>query len=923
MKKQSIRSLFTALVVSILATACTDNNPEQQISSARDYLQKKDLKSATIQIKNALQKNPDLAEARFLLGTILLNDGNPGAAEIELRKALAAKHPPSLVVPELARALMMMGQAKNVVDEFGTIKLEKPAADAILQSMIATAYGTLGKPDLAKTALNAALNADPNSVPALIERARQMALGRDFIASLVAVEQVIAREPGNADAWKLKGDILLYAKNREDDALAAYRKSIEVNPTFGLGHIAVLTVLMQQGKVDAAAKQLDQLKVFAANNPQTKYFEAWLAYQKKDYKLARELSQQMMRLAPGSPQILQLAGAIELQMNSLVQAEIYLAKATQAAPELALARQLLITTYLRSGQSANALATLNAGTGKDGLNPRMFSLAGEVYLQNGDAKTAEEYFAKALKLDPDNVAKRTALAVTHLASGQTATALDELANIALSDTGTSADMALISAHLRRKEFDKALVAIDKLEAKQPDKPVAANLRGRVQLAQKDTIGARKSFERALAIAPSYFAAVASLAALDIADNKPEVAKRRFQSLLTKNPKNGQALLAMAELAALRGAGNDEVAGYLTKAVEANPTEIAPRLLLIELYLKTNDNKHAASAAEGAVAAIPTAPELLDALGRVQQASGDLNQAVATFGKLAAMQPLSPQPHVRLAAAHMANKSAWAAEQSLRKALAIKVDHLDAQRALIILDLEAKKYDQALAIARTVQAQRPEAGAGFVFEGDIKTARKDWDGAVALYRLGLQKVQSPELAIKLHAALLESGKAAEAERFAATWLKSQPKDSRLLSYLGVLAITHKNYVAAEKSYLALLQIQPESAAALNNLAWVSHQLRKDGALAYAEKAHKLAPNEPAFMDTLAVLMSDKGQHPQAIELQLKALQLQPLNTAFRLNLAKIYIAAGDKDRAKTELDALVKLGDKNPTHAEVLQLLKAT
>ena len=42
-----------------------------------------------------------------------------------------------------------------------------------------------------------------------------------------------------------------------------------------------------------------------------------------------------------------------------------------------------------------------------------------------------------------------------------------------------------------------------------------------------------------------------------------------------------------------------------------------------------------------------------------------------------------------------------------------------------------------------------------------------------------------------------------------------------------------------------------------------------------------------------------------------------------DLAKIYIAAGDKDRAKTELDALVKLGDKNPTHAEVLQLLKAT
>ena len=72
------------------------------------------------------------------------------------------------------------------------------------------------------------------------------------------------------------------------------------------------------------------------------------------------------------------------------------------------------------------------------------------------------------------------------ASGECA--IDELQDIAASDTGATADLALISAHLRRKEFDKALAAIDKLEAKQPDKPLAANLRGRIQLAQKDNAG---------------------------------------------------------------------------------------------------------------------------------------------------------------------------------------------------------------------------------------------------------------------------------------------------------------------------------------------------------------------------------------------------------------------------------------------------
>ena len=56
--------------------------------------------------------------------------------------------------------------------------------------------------------------------------------------------------------------------------------------------------------------------------------------------------------------------------------------------------------------------------------------------------------------------------------------LAELQEIATAETGSTATMALISTHLRRGEFDKALKAIDILEKKQPGKPLAANLRGR-------------------------------------------------------------------------------------------------------------------------------------------------------------------------------------------------------------------------------------------------------------------------------------------------------------------------------------------------------------------------------------------------------------------------------------------------------------
>ncbi len=551
----------------------------------------------------------------------------------------------------------------------------------------------------------------------------------------------------------------------------------------------------------------------------------------------------------------------------------------------------------------------------------MFAVAGQAYLQNGDAQKAEEYFGKAVKLDPANAGKQTALALARLASGETASAFDELQNISGSDAGISADLALISAHMRRNEFDKALAAVARVEAKQPNKPLAHDLRGRIQMAQKDNAGARRSFEQALKIDPSYFAAVANLATLDMAENKPDEARKRFENLLATNPKNGAALLAIARLAAARGAPRDDVAKLLNKAIEANPAEAQPRLLLIEMYLAAKDSKQAAGLAQNAVAAVPNSPDLLDALGRAQLQSGELNQAIATFEKLAAMKPLLAMPQLRLAAAHMTHKDPSAAEKSMRKAFELKPDDVQVQRGLIFVLLEQKKLPDAMAIARDVQKARPKAAAGFALEGDIQAAQKDWDAAASSYRSALRAEPSTDLAVRLYAILAAAGKASESDRFATTWTNAHPKDVTFLISLADLALSRKDFAAAEKRYLAVIQLQPDAAAALNNLAWLAHQGHKPGGLAYAERAIALAPNQPAFMDTLSMLLVDKGDYPRAIEVQLKAVERQPTNATFRLNLAKIYIAAGEKARAKVELDAVAKLGDKEPSYSEASALLK--
>ncbi|MBT9521790.1 MAG: tetratricopeptide repeat protein, partial [Dechloromonas sp.] len=87
-------------------------------------------------------------------------------------------------------------------------------------------------------------------------------------------------------------------------------------------------------------------------------------------------------------------------------------------------------------------------------------------------------------------------------------------------------------------------------------------------------------------------------------------------------------------------------------------------------------------------------------------------------------------------------------------------------------------------------------------------------------------------------------------------------------------------------------------------------------------NQLAPNQPAFMDTLAMLLVEKGETAKAVDLLRKAVTAAPQASAIKLNLAKALIAAGKKDEARKELEALAKIGNTFPGQAEVGQLLKS-
>ena len=923
MKAPVSRSFVPAatLAMALLVSACGSDSPDALLASAQDYLSRNDAPAAIIQLKNVLKDRPDSAKARLLLGQALQATGDIAGAETEFRKAQDLGAAPDEVVPQLAQALLLGKQFGKITTDYALLQLASAPAQASLKTTVAIAWLRQGQEDKFRASIDEALKAKADHVPALIELVRASAQRGNIDEALAGLDKIPRQSSGADEAHKLRGDLLLYGKRDMDAAMVAYRDALQVNPSYLEGQAAVVQLLLLQGKTEAAAEALQGLAKEAPGKPQTLYLQAMLAYAKNDLKAAQEHAQKLVSLTPENFRALELAGMTELRLGANVQAEALLAKALQLEAGLPMARRGLVTAYVRQGRLDKAMSALPVDVERNDRDPGMMALAGQVYMLHGDVDRAQRYFARASNLDPKDPAKRTSLAVSRLASGQGDAALGELQSIAASDDGVVADMALINALLQERKVDQALKAIDALEKKRPADVMPVFLRGRALLLKRDAVGARKAMERVLEIDPNYFPAVGVLAVLDNADKRPDDARARLEAAIKRQPGNVQAHLALVELRQANGADKTELATLLRKVVEAAPSSPLPRLLLAEHHLRHSEPKDALVVAQQAVSALPDNVQLLDVLGRAQSANGEHNQAQASFNRMAALQPQSSLPFLRMASANLIAGDRDAASQNLRKALEIEPKSLEAQQGQVSLAMAAQKPGDALAISRAVQKQRPKEQVGYMLEGEIHAAGKAWDKAADAFRAGLKQVASPELAVRLHDVLLSAAKKPEADRWAAEWSRTQPKDAAFPFYLGNRALTLNELPESLRQFERVVAIQPDNAAALNNLAWLKGQLGRDGALADAERANALAPNQPAFMDTWAMLLSAANQHERALEMQKKVVQLQPQVLEFKLNLAKIQIKAGNKDAARALLDELSAAGDRFSAQAEVDRLKK--
>lgn len=912
------------LVLALCLAACGGDKAPELVAKAREAMDKQDGKAAQIHLKNALQQEPQRAEARYLLGRVLLDAADPQGALVEFDKAEAAGHPAEQLAPLQARALLELRQSRKLVERFGKTELKDARAQAELLTRIGQAQLRLGQGAEGRAAFEQALQRDPAAVPAQLELIRLQAGEGKMEAALAAVEALLAKQAQAGDAWRLKGDLLAWRQRDLAGARAAYERAVALEPKNAESQLALVALLLSQREIEPARQQLDKAQQQLGKLPGVRYFSALIDLEQGRIDAAAAQVEQLLKGGSEDGRLLLLAGQVEFLRERYLQAESHLIKAVGVQFDPLRARQLLAQTYLRLADPARALQALQPLIEDGAKDPRLsraHALAGEAYLQLGETRRAEAQFQRAAALDPKDSRSRTLLALGKMQGGGDARAMAELRELADSHESPIADLALVSTLTRKGDFAGALAAIDGIAKKLPGKGLAATLRAQVYRAQGKSEEANAALEAALREDPKYLPAALQLAREDLRAQQAKRAVERVAGVAKADPGAVLPQLALVSVRQQAGEPLPALVDSLQALVKQHPKEPRVRATLVRLQLRAGELAGAAQSAQQAVTLMPNEAELVDLLAEIQQRQREPVLAAKTLDRLAELRPALPEPLLRKAELELRERKPREALSSVRKALALKPDLAPALRLQVLLEAELGNLPAARRFVKELQ-QRPGLEAyGAAVEGDLEAAQQQLDVAESAYRRALARNAAlPELPARLHRTLRAAGKSEAAATLARDWFKDHARDVGFMNYLGDVALNEGQFAAARAQYERSLALLPAQPAVLNNLAWLAIR-QGDAARAesWAREALRLAPGEAPLHDTLAEALSVLGKHEEAQTSQRRALALDA-NPVFRVGLAKRLMQAGRKDAARDELLAVQRLGAAYKGQREIDELL---
>ena len=888
--------LVVTLVLACLS--CGSKTAQEHLDSAHDSIAAGEPRVAIIELKNAIQKEPNLGEARSLLGQIRFQSGDLPAALRELQRAI------DLDVSDDATHLALL-RTKNALGRYSEVVGELEGQQALspqLSIVLANAYLLAGDVEQAKPLL-----AKGKDLPeGLYAMARVAQLENDMDGALDHLQTLTEAYDDNRAAWVFKGEIEL-SRGNADAALASFTKARSLPGGETAGRLGMIRAYILADELDAADSEADSLIGIDKEFLPVQYLKALISFRKNDMDAAEDALRVVQRFDSGHLPSLHLMGAVKARQGKYDQAAQNLTRYLDKDKYNVPVRKLLASVYKEQGDFEASQEALEPVVGQS-EDAQLWAMLGAAQLGAADAVAATASYREAVRLAPDMAPYRNQLALSLISSGSVDEAVAQLSNaIELDGEQFQSDYILVMVKLREGDHAGAMVAAEQLIGKSSDMPIGHHLKGTVALAEGDQAAARAAFEQAVAVDPTYFPAVQNLAYLAENAGDIERAKTLYGRLLEGDADHERATLALINLTTRQG-DTAKAASLYTQAADRFPQSIDVRLGLIRLLLSDARLQEAARASAEAHALAPENVDVLILKAETDFRLGNKSAASSTADdvqRLVDRLDLDARAFGSAGALQLRLGNLEAARSNLEAA--VSGESVDTNALLNLVRLELAEDDVPAARTRLDQLlARGAAGEDIaLLEGEVLMA----NGKQALARRHFQDMVnggSRRAAMRYSTLASRDGDYAEAQRILNEWLEEYPRDRGAKMLLANAQIQSGAENDAKAQYEAMLPT--DNPVVLNNLAWIYMGEGDPRAVEMARQALAAAPNNPDIEDTLGWILVNQGNLDEGLELLQSSAKALPDNPSVHYHLGVAHAENGDVGLARRSLRQALKLGD---------------
>ena len=555
--------------------------------------------------KGVLSKMPGNGYAVQVAAASLLHIGDSKGALEALTLSIGedSKDPNALALA--GESYLMAGDYPKAMDYLDRAAAIAPN-DAVIKTNIAAGRLAMGDAEQAITALEQAATLSKNPAGADMRLVALYLRQKDYDQALAALDALERKMPRNPVTLNLRA-AAYWGKADRGSARNALEQAVALSPTF-FPAVANLALMDMQANDPKAAQGR---------------FEAFLQKEKEKDNTAAMLA---------------LAGIAANTKNDQDYVR-WLEEALRTDPRAQATRSMLIRYFMSKKDTASALKVAAEGVAANPDDSAALDLLGATQWAAGRNDEALATYTRLVEKVPNSALGYQRLGIAQAAAGKAADARVSLQKaLDLKPDLMAARNALIRLDISEKRMDEALSIARQMQTLQPKSPEGYISEGDIYLTLGRPKLAEKPYQGALERGAGTDTAL-KLASVQKLGGDTDGAVRGLTTWLKQHPSDQRARVSMAQLFVDEGRYADAIAQY-EQVQRSLPNDFGVLNNLGLLYQRTNDSR-ALPTAEKAYSLAPDRPHVIDTLGWILVAQGQLPRGLQLLQDAAEKAPKDP------------------------------------------------------------------------------------------------------------------------------------------------------------------------------------------------------------------------------------------------------------------------------------------